>query len=136
MSVRLSGGRAVAAGTAGPPRARAPARYAARVLDEGLRIAAHPGITFRSSPTGGRLAALVDGPDIVEVVKVVRGLEPSGDDRIHEAAIWLDLPERKIRTALDYYADFPEEVDAELEIREQAEADFVQRLERRRDLLG
>lgn len=113
-----------------------PARYAARILDEGLRIAAHPGIVFRSTPTGARLAGLADGPDVVEVIKVVGGLESTGEDRVREAARWLGLPERKIRRALDYYADFPDEVDAELRMREQAEAELAERFDRRRDLLG
>lgn len=113
-----------------------PASYAARLIDEGMRTAAHPGIVFRPTPTGARLAALADGPDVVEVVNVVRGLESRGQDRVHEAATWLDLPERKVRIALDYYAEFPIEVDDELELRADAEERLREQLQRQHDLLG
>jgi hypothetical protein len=40
-----------------------PSGLAQRLVDEGLRMTDHPGVTFREGPTGRR-AALVNGPDI------------------------------------------------------------------------
>jgi hypothetical protein len=112
-----------------------PASYAARLIDEGLRCASHPGITFRSTPTGGRLAALPDGPDVAEVVRVLQGLESRGQDRIAEAAAWLDLPERRVRIAVAYYAEFSDEIDRELAARADAGQRLQEQLEREQDLL-
>lgn len=113
-----------------------PATYAARVLDEGVRAAAHPGITFRPAPAGGRMAAVVDGPDVAEVVKVVQGLDVRGQARIVETAQWLGLAEHKVRAALDYYAEFTDEIEDELALRADAELQLAARLAAQRDLLG
>src|ERR1700677_5094399 len=53
-----------------------------RLVDEALRMAEHPGVIFRSGPTGRR-AALAGGPDVWEVVRAVksaRSAEPEGAD--------------------------------------------------------
>lgn len=113
-----------------------PASYAARLIDEGVRSAAHAGIVFRSTPTGGRVAAVTDGPDIAEVIKVLNGLETRGERRVRDAASWLDLPDHKIRIALDYYGEFAGEIDDELELRAEAEDRLRAQLERHDDLLG
>src|SRR5690349_23522559 len=42
-----------------------------RLVDEALRVTEHPGIVFRSGPTGRR-AGLVAGPDVWEVVRSVK----------------------------------------------------------------
>src|SRR3974377_2589129 len=42
-----------------------------RLVDEALRMAEHPGITFRSGPTGRR-AALAGGPDVWEVIRAIK----------------------------------------------------------------
>src|SRR5580704_12634931 len=42
-----------------------------RLVDEALRMAEHPGIIFRSGPTGRR-AALVGGPDVWEVIRAIK----------------------------------------------------------------
>ncbi len=100
---------------------------AQRLVDEGLRMEAHPGIVFRSGPAGRR-AGLVRGPDVWEVIGLVESLEQTGDERIAEAAAWLKLSEAQIRTALSYYGEFAEEIDEEIEERhrfaEQARAAF------------
>src|ERR1700682_6187484 len=55
-----------------------PSGLAQRLVDEGLRMAEHPGVIFKDGPTGRR-AALVLGPDIWEVIKAVREVEERGD---------------------------------------------------------
>ena len=44
---------------------------AQRLIDEGLRMADHPGVIFKDGPSGRR-AALAYGPDIWEIVKFLR----------------------------------------------------------------
>jgi hypothetical protein len=47
-----------------------------------------------------------------EVVQVVRNVEPRGDRAIAEAASWLGLSATQVRIAMEYYADYPAEIDA------------------------
>jgi uncharacterized protein (DUF433 family) len=82
---------------------------AERLIDEGLRIDRHPLISFRTGGSGLRRPALVGTRlDVWQVIDTVRGEQ--GD--VAAAAEYLGLPERLVRAAVDYYADFTEEVDA------------------------
>lgn len=92
---------------------------AQRLVDEGLRMDAHPGVIFRSGPSGRR-AGLSRGPDVWEVVGLVRTLEPRGEEAIAEAAQWLGLGDAEVRVALAYYGTFPDEVEADIEANEVA----------------
>ena len=42
-----------------------------RLVDEALRMTEHPGVSFRSGPTGRR-AALAGGPDVWEVIRAIK----------------------------------------------------------------
>src|SRR5215831_3960056 len=90
-----------------------PSGLAQRLVDEGLRMAEHPGVVFKDGPSGRR-AALALGPDIWEVIKTVRDVEERGDEAIVVASEWLNLPGERVRTALRYYAAYADEIDAEL----------------------
>lgn len=92
---------------------------AQRLVDEGLRMDAHPGVVFRSGPSGRR-AALTGGPDVWEVVGLIRTIEPRGEEAIAEAAQWLSLSDAEVRVALAYYGAFPDEVEAGVEANEEA----------------
>ena len=92
---------------------------ASRLIDEGLRSEAHPGIVFRSGPAGRR-AAIAGGPDVWEVISLLRSLDSRGEKAIDEAATWLSLPEDQIRLALAYYGDFPDEIDRRIRDNERA----------------
>lgn len=98
---------------------------AQRLVDEGLRMELHPGIVFHAGPSGRR-AALLRGPDVWEIVGLVRSLDVRGETAITEASEWLGLAEGQVRTALDYYGEFPEEIDREIE----ANAAAAERAER------
>ena len=50
----------------------------------------------------------------------VRHLEDSGEDAIVEAARWLEIPPSSVRAAVDYSAEFTDEVDEDLARRKQA----------------
>jgi hypothetical protein len=89
-----------------------PSGLAQRLVDEGLRMAEHPGVMFKDGPTGRR-AALVLGPDVWEVIKAARDVEERGDDAVTALAELLNLPAARVRVALHYYAAYPEEIDAE-----------------------
>jgi hypothetical protein len=67
-----------------------PSGLARRLVDEGLRMADHPGITFKDGPSGRR-SALVLGPDVWEVAKVVRELDEPGEAAVTAAAELLNL---------------------------------------------
>jgi hypothetical protein len=84
-----------------------------RLIDEGLRMAAHPGIVFRPGPTGRR-AGLAAGPDVWEVVGLLRGLRGGVEKRVASAAAQLGLTTAQVRAASRYYAEFPDEIDAEI----------------------
>jgi len=108
---------------------------AQRLVDEGLRMEVHPGIIFRNGPSGRR-AALMRGPDVWEVVGLLRSLETSGDEAITEASCWLDLSEAQIRAALGYYGAFPEEINAQVAANDAAADQARRQWETQQRLLG
>ncbi len=82
-----------------------------RLVDEGLRTTEHPGITFREGPTGRR-AGLVGGPDVWEVVRVLRSARAAEPELDENALVSLvaenaGLQRRLLRTALRYWAAYP-----------------------------
>jgi hypothetical protein len=89
-------------------------RLAARLIEEGLRMDAHPGINFRGGPAGRR-AALIGGPDVWEVARVLRDIAGAHDKRIRRTAELTDLPVQMVRAAARYYREFPEEIDRWIE---------------------
>jgi hypothetical protein len=90
---------------------------AQRLVDEGLRMADHPGILFKDGPSGRR-AALAYGPDVWEVVKVLREVDERGPVALAAAAEILSLDVSRVTLAVDYYSDYQGDIDAEI-----AEAD-------------
>ena len=84
-----------------------------RLIDEGLRMQAHRGIVFRDGSTGRR-AALVSGPDVWQVVSLLRDLRGDLQQRIAVTAEQLWLTETQVRAASGYYAEFTDEIDTEI----------------------
>jgi hypothetical protein len=106
-------------------RGEAKARTAERLIDEGLRMEDHPGIAFKDGPSGRR-AALSFGPDVWEVVKVVKEFGATGERAIAGAAEWGNLSHAQVNVALRYYGDFPEEVDERIAFnREETERQYA-----------
>jgi hypothetical protein len=104
-------------------------------LDEGMRMEDHPGIVFRSGPAGRR-AALAAGPDVWEIIRVVRNVEGRGEAAVTQAAEWLGLTREQIDIAVRYYSEYRHEVDRWID-RVDDEARQAQQLwERRQDALA
>lgn len=92
-----------------------------RLLDEGLKTSAHPGIVYRDGPAGRR-AAVAGGPDVWEIVMALRHTGRRGDARVGAAAEQLDVTEQLVRTAVSFAATHPDEVEAMIDRNEAAAA--------------
>jgi hypothetical protein len=97
------------------------AGLAQRLIDEGLRMADHPGVIFKDGPSGRR-AALSYGPDIWEVIKFLREVDERGPGAIDAAAEVFAVDTSRISTAISYYGDFADEIDAEITEADEASA--------------
>ena len=90
-----------------------PSGLAQRLVDEGLRMAEHPGVMFKDGPSGRR-AALAFGPDVWEVVKFLREIDERGPHAVDAAVEVLGLAEAQVRIAMHYYSAHPDEIDEEI----------------------
>jgi hypothetical protein len=109
-------------------------RLAQRYIDEGMRLDRHPGIVFRDGPAGRR-PVVVGGPDVWEVIVAARSA-PERDEQLIEAmAERMGTSVEKIRAAVRYYAEFPDEVDRWISTVEEEADRLEQVLERERRLL-
>jgi len=104
------------------------AHLARQLIEEGLRMEAHPGIIFKPD-LFGRRAAVSGGPAVWQIIPVVQNEEASGDDPIEAAAEYFGLPAFKIRAALGYYAEYREEIDARIRCNSQL-AEWLREQER------
>jgi hypothetical protein len=95
-------------------------------------MADHPGIVFKDGASGRR-AAIAFGPDVWEVIKVLRELDERGEPAVDAAAELLALPPAKVRVAMHYYAGYPEDIDGEIDEadRVSAEAERAWQVERK-----
>lgn len=90
-----------------------------RYIREGMAVASHPGIVFKSGPSGRR-AALAGGPDVWELVSALRRTAGDESSRIAELAQEFGLHERQVVLALDYAAANRNEVQARIVANDQA----------------
>ena len=94
------------------------AAAAARFVEEGLRMDSHPGIVFRDG-AAGRRAILAGGPDVWEVIRVIT--ETSEAEASLSPTEILELVSansgaspKHVRLAMDYYGEFPDEIDGQI----------------------
>ena len=80
---------------------------AERYVQEGLRRDAHPLIDFWDSAAGRRAMLLGTRLEVGQVIDT--WLE--SNKSVAETAEYFSLPDRHIRAALQYYAEFQDEVD-------------------------
>lgn len=97
------------------------------LVEEGLRMRRHPTIAFVERPAGRR-ASLARRPRL-SVAAVIETVQDSTD--LDGAADSLSLERREVERVLDYYAAFRDEIDAEIE-RRQETADREERTWRER----
>ncbi len=97
------------------------AGLAQRLIDEGLRMADHPGVIFKDGPSGRR-AALAYGPDIWEVIKFLREVDERGPAAIDAAAEVFAFDASRISMAISYYGDYSDENDAVIAEADEASA--------------
>lgn len=114
-------------------RSGAPQReLAERYIDEGLRQDDHPLIYFRTGMAGRRAALLGTRLDVADIVTTVR----QNDNSLDEAADYLDLPPTHVQAAVRYYAEFQEEIDAEIALATAAAEREQMLFERQQQALG
>jgi len=81
------------------------------LIEEGLRMQAHPGIVFRPTATGRRQAALADGPKVWVVAEVYREIDGDHAARVKQTSELTELSEYQVQVAVGYYADYRDEID-------------------------
>ncbi len=106
---------------------------AQRLLEEGLHTDRHPLIYFRAGGSGQRAPALV-GTRLY--VWQILGTLRASDGSVAEAASYLGCSEALVQAAVDYYADFAAEVDAQQEREREFERRERARFERAQQVLG
>lgn len=120
MSIRISNEPVYQRLKAGASsRRQAISTLAERLIDEGLRMDAHPAVVFRDGPTGRR-AALAGGPELADVVGAIIGGDVPVEERRARAADLMAISLAMVDAAVAYYTDYTAEIDAEIAQRKQA----------------
>ncbi|MGA2929544.1 MAG: hypothetical protein ABSG43_26850 [Solirubrobacteraceae bacterium] len=110
-------------------------RLAQRYITEGMRLDCHPGIFFRDGRSGRR-AVVIGGPDVWEVIAAARSAPERGEELVRALAERIGVPVEKIRIAVRYYGEYPEEVDRFIAANEEEAEQLERALENERRLLG
>jgi hypothetical protein len=110
-------------------------QLAQRYIDEGMRIDGHPGIIFRDGPAGRR-AVVIGGPDVWEIVAAARGCPERGAELIETLMDRIGIPQEKIRIAIRYYAEYPDEIDNFIEMVEEEGRRLERILDQERKIAG
>jgi hypothetical protein len=105
------------------------------LITEGTDQLDYPGIVFRG-PVHNRRAALAAGPDVWEVVRDLRGLDGSEEERIAVLSDETGLHPRLIRVALDYASVHADEVRERIRRNEAAAEQSLQAVRQREALLS
>jgi len=110
-------------------------RLAQRYIGEGMRLDRHPGIVFRDGPAGRR-AVVIGGPDVWEVIAAARSAPEKGQQLIAALSERIAVPAERVRTAISYYGEYPQEIDAFIAANEREAEQLERALENERRLLG
>lgn len=92
---------------------------ARQLIEEGLRMQAHPGIVFRES-VHGRLASLANAEFVWMAIAAFPKWDEEWDVRSTELVGGSALTASQIWTAQKYYAEYPEEIDERIRANEEA----------------
>ncbi len=90
---------------------------------------------FRDGPAGRR-AHLIGGPDVWEVVEGLVGGDLPPAERITRAVKVFGLPRQLVEAALAYYAEFTEEINAQVDANRKAADEAEAQWRRQQDLLA
>jgi uncharacterized protein (DUF433 family) len=112
LSLRLPDATLKRLGARARSRSIPPRTLAQRYVEEGLRTDEHPLIRFADGPAGRRARLQGTGPDVWEVIMVVR--DNDGDER--EAAEYLEIPLGLVQAAVAYYGAYATEIDEWIEL--------------------
>ncbi len=104
-----------------------------RLLNESLRIEKHPFVRFITGASGRREAHIVGTRwKVRQIIVSLKGEK----GQIAAVVKGFDLTEPQVRAAVSYYADFTDEIDADIE-RDFADADQQRvRWEREQSVIG
>ncbi len=104
-----------------------------RLLNESLRIEKHPFVRFITGASGRREAHIIGTRwKVRQIIVSLKGEK----GQIAAVVNGFDLTEPQVRAAVSYYADFTDEVDADIE-RDFADADQQKvRWEREQSVIG
>ncbi|WP_419840074.1 CopG family transcriptional regulator [Candidatus Poriferisodalis sp.] len=108
---------------------------AQRLIDEGLRMDAHPLIHFREQSTG-RYPALVGGPLLVWVIDVIVNGEMTREQGRAWAAEVMNLSLTQVDAALAYYAEYTDEIDEDIADRQRVAAELETEWRQHQELLA
>ncbi|MDK1010681.1 MAG: CopG family transcriptional regulator [Actinomycetota bacterium] len=108
---------------------------AERLIDEGLRMEAHPMVLFRDGPAGRR-PMLVGGPEVADVIGTIVGGDVPVPQRRSRAAELLGVADVLVDAAMAYYADYTDEIDADLQRRRELADEAEAAWRRQQELLG
>lgn len=104
-----------------------------RLLGEAVRLDRHPFIRFHEGAAGRRQPLLVGTRLYVhQVMSTVR----ASHGEVDEAADYLGIAPRLVRAAVEYYAEFGDEVDEDAATAERIERDERARWERQQRALA
>ncbi len=81
------------------------------LIEEGLRMAEHPGIVFREG-AAGRRPAIAGGPQVWWIASIFRQLGLEAADLVARTVKLTELPPHQVGVALRYYRAYPDEVNA------------------------
>ncbi|MGQ0680064.1 MAG: hypothetical protein ACT4OM_10510 [Actinomycetota bacterium] len=104
-----------------------------RLLGEAVRLERHPFIRFHEAAFGRRQPLVVGTRlHVHQVMSTVR----ASDGDVDEAASYPAIPARLVRAAIDYYAEFADEIDEDARVAARMERDERARWERQQRALA
>lgn len=95
----------------------------------------HPLVVFRDGPSGRR-ARVVGGGDVWEVVSGVVGGDVPATKRVARAVEVFGLRREQVEAALAYYAEYTDEIDAQIEANKATAEEAEMLWLRQQDLLA
>jgi hypothetical protein len=105
----------------------------ATAVDEWLRMQRHPGIRFQTEADGRRYARLWGGPKVWVIAEQWQGWDPA-ERSVEAFAESAGLPAADVEAALNYWAEFRDEIDAIVAANQRAAARDYAVWEQRRSL--